>query len=181
MRGVEPAAAPGHGEAGDEPLQIPLERARQRLVEVVHVEDEPPVGRRVGAEVRQVRVAAQLGVQARPRRAGEVGGHEVRGAAVEGERRDEHPPVADRHELGHARLRLLLEQGDRVGAIRGRLPRRVSLPRHLRARGLAACATRSATVGVLHRFGAGLAAPAWGLDSVSDFVALIPLSPLSCL
>ena len=42
------------------------------------------------------------------RRAGQVGGHEVGGAAVERERRHEHPPVADRDELGHPRRGLLL-------------------------------------------------------------------------
>ena len=34
-----------------------------------------------------------------PRRAGEIGRHQVGRAAVERERRDQHPPVADRHQL----------------------------------------------------------------------------------
>ena len=34
---------------------------------------------------------------------GEIGRHQVGGAAEERERRDEHPPVADRHQLRHAR------------------------------------------------------------------------------
>ena len=45
-------------EAGRQPLDIPFPRARQRLVEVVDVEDHAPVGRRKAAEVAQVRVAA---------------------------------------------------------------------------------------------------------------------------
>ena len=101
-------------------------------------EDEPPVGRREGAEVGQVRVAAELGVQPGTRAAGQIGRHQVRSAAVEGERRDEHPAVADRHQLGHARLRLLLEQLDRVGPVRRRLPLGVRAARHLCARRLAA-------------------------------------------
>ena len=136
--GVEAAVAPGDGEARDEPLQVPLERPGQRLVEVVHVEDEPAVGRGVAAEVREMRVAAELRVKPGARRSGEIGRHQVGSAAEERERRDEHPPVPDRDELGHAARGLLLEQLDRVGADRRRLPLGVSGPRHLGARGLAA-------------------------------------------
>ena len=39
-------------------------------------------------------------VQARARGRGQVGRHDQRRAAVEGERRDQHPPVADRDQLG---------------------------------------------------------------------------------
>ena len=56
--------------------------------------------------------------QPRARRRRQVAGHDQRRAAVERERRDEHPPVADRHELRHARLGLALEQLDRIGAVR---------------------------------------------------------------
>ena len=48
----------------------------------------------------------------------EVGGHRQRRAAVERERRRGHPAVADRHELGDPRRRLLLEEGDRVRPVR---------------------------------------------------------------
>ena len=86
--GVEPAVPPGDREAGHQPLDVPLERAGQRLVEVVEAEHQPPVRGREAAEVRQVRVPAQLHRQAGPRGAGQVGGHQVGGAAVERERRD---------------------------------------------------------------------------------------------
>ena len=36
----------------------------------------------------------------------QIGGHRQRGAPEEREGRDEHPPVPDRHQLGHPRLRL---------------------------------------------------------------------------
>ena len=52
----------------------------QRLVEVVDVEHQPPLGRREHPEVRQVRVAAALHLEARARRRREVGGHHQRGA-----------------------------------------------------------------------------------------------------
>ena len=110
----------------------------KRLVEVVEAEDELPIGRGIAAEVREVRVAAELRVQPRPRPAREIGRHQVRSAAVERERRDEHAAVANGHELGHAGLRLLLEQLDRVGAMGRRLPVAVRRTRHLGARRLAA-------------------------------------------
>ena len=122
---VEAAVAAGDREARDESLHVPLERAGERLVEVVEAEDHPPVGRREAAEVRQVGVAAELGVEPRPRAGREIGGHQVGGTAVERERRHQHAAVADRDELGHTGLRLLLEQLDRIGAMQGRLPVRV--------------------------------------------------------
>ena len=63
----------GDHEARGQPLQIPLPRARQRLVEVVGVEHQLPLTGRVGAEVGQVRIAAELHVQpadGRPRQVG---------------------------------------------------------------------------------------------------------------
>ena len=47
-------------DARREPLEIPLEWGRQRLVEVVDVEDDVALRRREAAEVHQVRVAAGL-------------------------------------------------------------------------------------------------------------------------
>ena len=46
-----------------EPLHVPLEGAGQRLVEVVHVDDEPTVGCGEGTEVGDVRVAAELDLE----------------------------------------------------------------------------------------------------------------------
>ena len=67
----------------------------------------------------------------------EIGRHQVRGAAVERERRHQHPPVADRNELGHAGCGLLLEQIDRVEPVRRRLPFAVPGTRRQGPRGLA--------------------------------------------
>ena len=61
------AVARGDLDARGQPLDVPLERARERLVEVVEVEDHPAVGPGERAEVAQVRVAAQLHLQARRR------------------------------------------------------------------------------------------------------------------
>ena len=142
--GEAPVAA-GHLEAGRQALEVPLERAREGLVEVVDVEVHAPLGGAEDAEVRQVGVAAELGAQVGRRRGGQVAGHDQGGAAVEGEGRDQHAPVADRHQLGHAGLGLALEQGDRVRALWARVelgvgraghvgPRRLAAPRPARPR-----------------------------------------------
>ena len=101
LLGVEPAVAAGDREARHEPLDVPLERPWQRLVEVVDAEDQPPVRSGEDAEVREVRVAAELHLQVGVRRRGEIARHERGAAPVEGERGDEHAPVPDRDELGH--------------------------------------------------------------------------------
>ncbi len=133
---LEAAFAAGDLEAGGEPLDVPLPRPRQGLVEVVEVEDEAAVGRGEGAEVGEVGVAACLHPQPGDRRRGEVGRHHRGGAAEEGEGRGRHPPVADRDQLGDARARLGLEDLDRVGPAGGRLPRRVGGAGSIRARRL---------------------------------------------
>ena len=115
---VEAAVPAGNGEARDQPLDVPFERPRQRLVEVVDAEDHAAVRRRIGAEVHEMGVAAQLGVQAGPSAARQVGRHQGGRAAVERERRHEHPAVADGQEALLARHPLRLEDGDGVGARR---------------------------------------------------------------
>ena len=122
-------------EARDEALDVPLERRGERLVEVVEVEDEPAVRRGEHPEVREVRVAAALHAQAGGRGLCEVARHDRGAAPVERERRDDHPPVADRDEVRHARLVLSLEDADGVGAVGRRVPDGVRLERHLLALG----------------------------------------------
>ena len=117
-------------EARRQALDVPLERRGQRLVEVVEIEHQPPVGRREHPEVRQVRVPAALHAQPRRRRLREIPGHDRRAAAVERERRDDHPPVPDRHQLGHARRVLLLQDADRIRATVGSRPLGVRAERH---------------------------------------------------
>ena len=101
-------------EARSEPLHVPLERSGQRLVEVVEVEDE----RR--ARARRSRRSSRGGRRrraapgARPRGRGEVMRHDGCRAAVEGERRDQHAPVADGDEFRDAGGRLGLEDRDGI-------------------------------------------------------------------
>ena len=127
--------ASGDDEARDEALEIPLERRPQCLVEVVEIEHEASIRRREHAEVRQVRVTAALHTQARGRRLREIRRHDRRATAVERERRDDHAPVSDRHQLGHARRVLLLQDPDRVRTPVGGRPLGVRLQRHRLALG----------------------------------------------
>ena len=124
----EPAVAAGDLEARHQPLDVPLEGAGVRLVEVVDVEDEPALRRAEQPEVREVRVTAELHREVAARGGGEIGGHQQRGTAVEREGRHHHASVPDRDELGDARRGLLLEQRDRVGALIARGPGGVARP-----------------------------------------------------
>ena len=139
--GGEPVVPSGHGQARRQPLDVPLERAGQGLVEVVDVEDQPPLRRGERAEVGQVRVPAQLHPQPRRGRGGQVGRHRQRRSPVEGERGHQHPAVPDRHQLRHPRLRLPQQQPDRIPGSPGRnsacdssgATARASLPRATRS------------------------------------------------
>ncbi len=141
LLGREAAVAAGGHETDGEALDVPLPRTGMGLVEVVDVEHHVPLGRPEDPEVREMGIAAELHAHAGARRRGEIGRHDQRRTAVERERRHEHPPVADRHQLRHPRLRLLLEQPDRIGPGRRRLPLRVARARHLRTRRLPTCRT----------------------------------------
>ena len=153
----EAAIAAHDLEAGRQPLDVPLPRAGEGLVEVVDVEQHLPLGRAEQAEIRQVGVAAQLHGDPGHRGGRQVGRHDQRGAPVERERRDQHPPVADRDQLGYPARRLLFEQRDRIGAVRRGLPPSVARtaapswravrPRATRSPRSGACAaTRTRTV-----------------------------------
>ena len=111
---VEATIASSHREAGDEAPYISLKRTWQRPVEVVDAEHEPAIGAGVSAEVRQLRVTAQLYLEASPGPIGEIGRHHNRRPAKECERRDEHSPAADRIQLTQSCARLGLEQLDRI-------------------------------------------------------------------
>ena len=63
-------------EARGHPFQVVLERAGQRLVEVVEVEQQLSLGD-ANTEVRQMGVAAELNVEAGPGRVLQVGGHDL--------------------------------------------------------------------------------------------------------
>ena len=79
-------------------------------------------GRGEAAEVEQVSVPAALHPEPRGGRGGQVGGHDRRRPSVERERRDHHPPVTDRHQVGLPRGGLLSDDVDRAPAPGRRCP-----------------------------------------------------------
>ena len=113
-------------EARGHAFDVVLERARQRLVEVVQIEKQGSFRRCEHAEVRQVGIAAELRDEAGPRRVFQVGGHDLGRASVEREGRDQHAPVAHRHQVRLAGRVLFFEQCDGIGAVGSRGPTRVA-------------------------------------------------------
>ena len=88
-------------EAGGEALDVPLERAVARLVEVVDVEDEPALGRmRTRRSWRGARRRSTARASPVSGTDDDVGRHHDCRASVERERRREHALVPDGHELG---------------------------------------------------------------------------------
>ena len=96
----QPLVAGQHLQARGHPHHIPLERAREGLVEVTEVERELPFRRGPQPEVEDMSVTAQLHGQTAVRPRGEVGGHDGGGTAVVGPRRGRHAAVADGHQVG---------------------------------------------------------------------------------
>src|SRR5262249_31452180 len=112
--------ASGEFNAGDEALEIPFPWPGQRLVEIVGVEHQIAFGSPKETEVLQMRVAAQLRANAGRRRGREVSSHHHGRAANKCKGRLSHAPVANRKQLRKPRLRLLLEQLQRIPPVRER-------------------------------------------------------------
>ena len=90
-------------ETGDkrrrQPEDVPFERARVGLVEVVDVEDEVALGGGVDAEVGEVGVAAELHQERRARPRAERGCHQRGGAPQRGQWAGSHAGMAQRQQL----------------------------------------------------------------------------------
>ena len=116
--GAGEAAAPSHDlKTGGQALQVPLPRTRERLVEVVDVEDELAFGRAEQAKVQQMRITAELHGDVRSGSCRQVGGHDQCRPSIEGEGRDQHPSIADRNQLGHSGGALFIQERDGVRPI----------------------------------------------------------------
>ena len=113
-----------HPDARDEPAQVPLPRARVRLVEVVQVDDQVTLRGGVEPEVAQVRVAADHGRDAGRRQRRQVVGHDDGRPAQEPVRRRGHAPDPDRDQPVQAPLVALLDLRDRVAVRRRPLAER---------------------------------------------------------
>ena len=98
----EVAVASADLDARSKAFDVPFPRAGCGFVEVVDIEHEMARGAREDAEVRDVRVADALHLDAADRLRGEVVCRDDGCAAEERERRGGHALVAERHELGYA-------------------------------------------------------------------------------
>jgi hypothetical protein len=88
----------GKDDARGQAFYVPLPRASQSFVKIVDVKNDAAFGRAVTAEIQQVAIAAELGVQAGDRSGGEIGGHDGSGAAEKRERRFAHSSVTNREQ-----------------------------------------------------------------------------------
>ena len=114
LLGLDPDVPPGDGHTGGQPLDVPLERPGQGLVEVVEVEHQPPVRGGEHPEVGDMGIPAQLGADRRARPGGQVGGHHGSRSAQERERRGAHPLVPQRDQPGLPGALLGVQQGKGV-------------------------------------------------------------------
>ena len=135
-------AAERHRGRGHQALQVPLEGAREGLIEVVDIEDQPALRREVGAEVGDVGIPAELHVDAGRGAQRQVVGHRRSGAPQEGELVCGHALVAERHQARDAGLALDLEQRHRVEARRAVSQLAEQLAGQRLAAGLACCLGR---------------------------------------
>jgi hypothetical protein len=97
---AESVGATRKDKAGGQAFDVPFPGGRECFIQVVDIEDDPPLRRGKAAEIAQVSVAARLHAKARYWRAGKVHGHVERRPAIKGERRPEHAPVAEGDQLG---------------------------------------------------------------------------------
>ena len=128
---AEAVVAGGDGETGRHPFQVVLERTRQGFVEIVQPEQQLPLRRRETAEVRQVRIPAQLHLQTGRRGAGQVDRHHLRRPPVERERRHHHPAMPHRHQIRLPHRVLLDQQLHRIPAASRRRTLRLCRQRRL--------------------------------------------------
>src|ERR1700733_14010491 len=126
---IELLVARSNDETGRQPLNIPLERSRERLIEVIDVEDQLPVGRREHAEIQQVRVTASLHPDICCRRVRQIPRHRRGRAAKVPKSRSGHAPIPDRHQLRPPGPGLLLQNGNRVRPVSRRFPIRMARAR----------------------------------------------------
>ena len=134
----EAVVASGEHEGRCQALHIPLEGPGIGLIEVVDVEDRDTIGCGEEPEVGQVRVTTELHLQAARGLRAQVAGHDDRRTAIEGEGARSHPLMPQGQQARDARLLLVLEQRDGIGAMSGRLVGTLRLAGQRLARGPAA-------------------------------------------
>ena len=93
----QPDMMGGDDDAGRQPLDVPLPRGRQGLVEIVDVEEDVALWRGEAAEIHEVSIAAGLHAKSGGWGRGQVSRHDRGRAAIEDEGRLRHAPEADRY------------------------------------------------------------------------------------
>src|SRR5215831_3738037 len=122
---AEAIRAAGDHKARDKTLDVPFPRRDCCFVEIIDVENELALGRGEATEVQQVTIAAGLHIHAGHWGPGKIAGHDCSGAAIERERRDHHPAVAQGNEIGQPALVGGDQQRDGVRTFWRRMPSRV--------------------------------------------------------
>ena len=119
LLGVSPVAADkesGNRGARGQPLDVPLPRPRENLVEIVDCENEVALGRREQAEIHQMHVAAGHHLEISARRVCQIARHDCGASPQESERRGQHTCHPHRHQLLNAGSILRLKDRNRIGS-----------------------------------------------------------------
>jgi|HubBroStandDraft_4_1064222.scaffolds.fasta_scaffold08680_8 hypothetical protein len=120
-----------HDQTGGETFEVPLKWSRQRLVEIVDVEDRRSFRCRVGTEICQVCIATGLQSNARRRGVGEIRRHHGGRAAQEREWIGAHPCIANWQQFLDSTFALFNQKIGGVGSLRGSGPLALCASRHL--------------------------------------------------
>ena len=113
-----------HHEAGGEPRNVPLEGARERLVEVTEIECKVSLRCRPEAEVQNMSIAAELYLEPGVRSCGEISGHDRGRTSEERPWRRGHAPESNRHEFRQTHRVLCGERLDGIGGTERGVPGR---------------------------------------------------------
>src|SRR4051794_15368917 len=131
--------AAAEDEARRQSLDVPLPRTTCRLVEIVEVEHQPPLGCGIATKIREMRVSAHLDIESSCRSRGKVAGHHARRPAEKCQRRSKHSAVAERYESRQAVAVLTPQHVDRVRTVRCRCPAGLIRSTYSRTQRLALC------------------------------------------
>ena len=123
----------GHPEARHQPAQIPLPGPGMRLVEVVQVDHQILLGRRVETEVAEMRITTDDRGDAGGRKLRNVIRHDARGATKEAIGRGHHAADPDRDQPLHSPFVRTHDLFDRIRPVRGCRPVPHRAARHLLA------------------------------------------------
>ena len=150
---------PGQDDAGCQTLKVPLKGPPDGFIEVVDVEHQPPIGRRVGAQVANMGVAAELGKDPGMGQHRQVRSHDRNRAAKKTKGRSRHPLPLDRQQRRYPPHRGDGQRINRIGLPVGGTPALLLLTGHLLAPRLTKGAAFRRRQHVLNGHAAGAPSP----------------------